>query len=109
MMETKLSVTFVLPGRTMETQVAPANSKTIKIKIKKGYKKKKVLTERTFIPAKQVINMSEIAYKAMIENCANNKFNKIWNTMSKNERIKQHLNLIAHDLGAISFTFEVLQ
>lgn len=109
MMETKLSVTFVLPGRTMETQVAPANSKTIKIKTKKGYKTKKVLPERTFIPAKQVINISEIAYKAMIENCASNKFNKMWNTMAKNERIKQHLNLIAHDLGAISFTFEVLQ
>ncbi len=109
MMETKLSVTFVLPGRTMETQVAPANSKTIKIKTKKGYKTKKVLPERTFIPAKQVINMSEIAYKAMVENCASNKFNKVWNTMSKNERIKQHLNFLAHDLGAISFTFEILQ
>lgn len=109
MMETKLSVTFVLPGRTMETQVAPANSKTIKIKTKKGYKKKKVLPERTFIPAKQVINMSEIAYNAMIENCASNKFNKIWNTMAKTERIKQHLNFLAHDLGAISFTFEILK
>ena len=92
----------------------------------KSYKSKKdkgpeVITFRTrkSIPAKQVLKLSQEAYEAMLEESTSPKYNKIvakvkgklirvWDTMSEDARIKKHCAIIAHDLGATDFTFNIL-
>ena len=93
----------------------------------KSYKSKKdkspeVITFRTrkSIPARQVLKMSQEAYEAMLEEPTNPKYNKVvakvkgklirvWDTMSEESRIKKHCELIAHDMNALDFSFNVLE
>ena len=92
----------------------------------KGYKSKKdkspeVITFRTrkSIPARQVLKISQEAYEDMLEESTSPKYNKIvakvkgklirvWDTMSEDARIKKHCELIAHDMGAIDFSYNIL-
>ena len=92
----------------------------------KSYKSKKgkgpeVITFRTreSIPAKQVLKISQEAYEAMLEESTNPKYNKViakvkgklirvWDTMSEDARIKKHCERIAHDRGAIDFSYNIL-
>ena len=71
------------------------------------------------IPAKQVLKMSQEAYEAMLEDSTSPKYNKViakvkgklirvWDTMSEDARIKKHCELIAHDMGAIGFSYNIL-
>ena len=63
--------------------------------------------------------MSQEAYKAMLEESTSPKYNKViakvkgklirvWDTMSEDARIKKHCAIIAHDLGATDFNFNIL-
>ena len=130
MVEPKLSLTIVLPGSIMVSQQAAENKPeelTEEHKVFfKSYKSKKdksteVITFRTrkSIPAKQVLKMSQEAYEAMLEESTSPKYNKIvarakgklirvWDTMSEDARIKKHCELIAKDMGAIGFSYNVL-
>ena len=130
MVEPKLSLTFVLPGSTMiSQQVAENKPEELTEEHKmlfKSYKSKKdkgpdVITFRTrkSIPAKQVLKISQEAYEAMLEESTSPKYNKViakvkgklirvWDTMSEDARIKKHCAIIAHDLGATDFTFNIL-
>ena len=92
----------------------------------KSYKSKKdkspeVITFRTrkSIPARQVLKMSQEAYEAMLEESTSPKYDKViakvkgklirvWDTMSEDSRIKKHCELIAHDMGAIDFSYNIL-
>lgn len=130
MIEPKLSLILVLPGSIMVSQqVAENKPKEFTEEHKmffKNYKSKKdkgpkVITFRTrkSIPAKQVLKMSQEAYEAMLEESTSPKYNKIvakvkgklirvWDTMSEDARIKKHCELIAHDMGAIDFSYNIL-
>lgn len=130
MIEPKLSLTIILPGSTMVSQQVAENKPeelTEEHKILfKSYKSKKskgpeVITFKTrkSIPAKQVLKMSQEAYEAMLEESTSPKYNKIiakvkgklirvWDTMSEDARIKKHCELIAHDMGAIGFNYNIL-
>ena len=130
MVEPKLSLILVLPGSTMVSQqVAENKPKEMTEEHKmffKSYKPKKdkspiVITFRTrkSIPAKQVLKMSQEAYEDMLENPTSPKYNKVvakvkgklirvWDTMSEDAKIKKHCELIAHDRGAIDFSYNIL-
>lgn len=123
MVEPKLSLILVLPGSTMVSQQV-AENKPKKL-IKKGKLKKdksskdSVFRTKKLIPAKQVLKMSQEAYEDMLGTSTNPKYNKVvakskgklirvWDTMSEDARIRKHCELIAHDMGAIDFSFNVL-
>ena len=131
MIEPKLSLILVLPGSIMVSQQVAENKPeelTEEHKMLfKSYKSKKnkgteVITLRTrkSIPVKQVLKMSQEAYEAMLEEPTNPKYNKVvakvkgklirvWDTMSEESRIKKHCELIAHDMNALDFSFNVLE
>lgn len=130
MVEPKLSLILVLPGSIMVSQQVAENKPeelTEEQKVSfKSYKPKKgksleVITFRTrkSIPARQVLKMSQEAYEAMLREPTSPKYNKIvarvkgkfirvWDTMSEDARIKKHCELIAHDMGAIDFSYNIL-
>ena len=130
MIEPKLSLILVLPGSIMiSQQVAENKPEELTEEHKmlfKSYKSKKdkspeVITFRTrkSIPARQVLKMSQEAYKAMLEESTSPKYDKViakvkgklirvWDTMSEDARIKKHCELIAKDMGAIDFSYNIL-
>ena len=130
MVEPKLSLTLVLPGSNMVSQQVAENKPeefTEEHKMFfKSYKSKKdkspnviVFRTRKSIPARQVLKMSQEAYKAMLEESTSPKYDKViakvkgklirvWDTMSEDARIKKHCELIAHDMGAIDFSYNIL-
>ena len=130
MVEPKVSLTLALPGSNMVSQQEAENKPEELTEENKmffrGYKSKKdkspdVITFRTrkSIPARQVLKMSQEAYEAMLEEPTSPKYNKViakvkgklirvWDTMSEDARIKKHCAIIAHDLGATDFTFNIL-
>ena len=130
MVEPKLSLILVLPGSTMVSQQVAENKPeefTEEHKLFfKSYKSKKdkspniiVFRTRKSIPARQVLKMSQEAYEAMLEDSTSPKYNKViakvkgklirvWDTMSEDARIKKHCELIAHDMGAIDFSYNIL-
>lgn len=69
----------------------------------------------------QSINICEEAYHHMLHTPTSpklakpTKFNKygevierVWDTLSEAERLKHHFDLIAHDLNAVSYSYEIL-
>lgn len=130
MVEPKLSLILVLPGSIMISQQVAENKPEELTEEHKmlfnSYKSKKdkspeVITFRTrkSTPARQVLKMSQEAYKAMLEESTSPKYNKViakvkgklirvWDTMSEDTRIKKHCELIAHDMGAIGFSYNIL-
>ena len=132
MVETKLSLILVLPGSTMVSQqeaenkpkeLTETNFLTIKSYDKKSKKFKKetiVFRTRKNTTVRQVLKMTQEAYEAMLNESTNPKYNKIvakakgklirvWDTMSEDARIKKHCELIAHDMGAIDFSYNILE
>ena len=130
MVEPKLSLTLVLPGSTMVSQQVAENKpeenyeqhsftlREFNKKSKKYFTKTYNYSIRKSIPAKQVWKMSQKAYKAMLETPTSPKYSKIvakskgklirvWDTMSEENRIRKHCELIAHDKGAIDFSFYI--
>lgn len=128
MTEPKLSLTLILPGSIMVSQQEAENKPeelTEEHKmVFKNYKSKKteVITFRTrkSIPARQVLKMSQEAYENMLRESTSPKYNRIvansknklirvWDTMTEDIRIKKHCEIIAHDMGAIDFNFNILR
>ena len=129
MIEPKVRLSLKVPGAKMlSSQVCEQNpqesyNETIiyvsDIKIN-GKHKKEVKTPIIIKTRKQElitqnINMSKDAYEAMLETPTSAKFTKkvqgnkrIWDILSINEKLKHHFNLIANDLNAVSYSFEVL-
>ena len=133
MIDNKLSLTFVLPGSTLlSSQECEENPKesyiTHKIlipEIKGKGKNKKTVFKPLFIKTRktrtvtQHINMNTDAYVYMLNTPTNDKLarkvkNKgkvvtAWNLLSEDKKLRAHLDLLAHDLGAISYSYEILQ
>lgn len=62
-------------------------------------------------PATQSLNMSEEAYKYMIDknSCPSWLKPSKWNAMSEKERLEAHLQRIAEYLGGTSYTYQVFE
>ena len=133
MIEPKINVIFLLPGNKLVREQAAENdidfteevnitTENIKRKKNKKDSSSNVMSFRIrkTLPVRQSIKMSKEAYENMLHESTNVKYNRIiakskgkpirvWDNMSINERIKKHCQLIASDLGAISFTYNILE
>lgn len=129
MVEPKLSLTLVLQGSSMVSQQEAENKPkeftelnflTIKSYNRKLKKETIAFRTRKNVTVRQVLKMSQEAYEAMLEEPTNPKYNKVvakvkgklirvWDTMSEESRIKKHCELIAHDMNALDFSFNVLE
>lgn len=56
----------------------------------------------------QHININKDAYEHMLATPVEVRLTKKWKTMPKKDRLKMHFDLIAKDLNAVSYTYEVL-
>lgn len=135
-METKLTVKFLIPGSKPYTEEqckkpyieqdgekialpnAGFNTHSIKVfttnkNLKRKGGKEIVQSEyinyttRKNIPAVQVINMSEEAYKAMLEEPPVGYREHGWNRLYENAKLKAHLNILKEDLHAYSYEYFV--
>lgn len=118
MVEPKVSLSLLVPGATMlSPQESGKNPKNydihrINVEYKKGNKvKKETLTVHTRKNrlVTQHMNVSKEAYDYMIETPVDSKLKRTWATLPKTERLNHHFNLIARDLGAVHFSYEILQ
>lgn len=115
-MEVKIRATFSIKGAKMyDNEVAEKenlyNQHIVKVfdEKKKKWKTYNVNT-RQAEPAKQVISMSKEAYNYFVgsENPVFIK-KRDWGRMSKNQKLKAHLNNIAESLDAILLDFDVFE
>lgn len=127
MNENKISLTFVLPGRTfVSSQVCEKNPKeSIGNKKIKG-KGKKFKVTPVYVQVKktknafQHLNISKESYLYMLNTPTNaklarvvkvikNKAMRAWDLLPEDTRLKHHFDLIAHDLNAISYSYEIIE
>nr|DAR32463.1 MAG TPA: hypothetical protein [Bacteriophage sp.] len=115
--EVKVSLTVVLPGRTMVSQQVAENKPlesydTIVVELwdKEVQKRERMFVKvRKSIPAKQSINLSVDAYKYMVSDEAPYFIkSKVWKAMNIKNRLEAHLQKICEQLNGISYTYEVL-
>ena len=73
-------------------------------------KEETIIFVRKSKPAKQVINMTEAAYEAMIDGKAPYGYKEKvpWTKLTKNQRIKWHCMRIAAQMGGTFDSFQVL-
>lgn len=130
MIDNKISLTFILPGgillSSQECEENPKRNYTthrimVEETIKQGKKKKTVLTPLVFKTRNtrtitQHINMNSDAYHYMLNNPSDPKFarfikgkTRVWDKMSEHDRLKHHFDLIAQDLHAISYRYEIME
>lgn len=57
----------------------------------------------------QHLNICKDAYEFMLATPSEVKLARVWMNLPKSERLKKHLDHIAHDLHAVSYTYEVLE
>lgn len=86
-------------------------------KFQKEVKKLLVVKTRKQRMVSQNISICEEAYRSMLDTPTSPKLAKplinekgevkgrIWDTLSEHERLKHHFDLIAHDLGAASYSY----
>lgn len=114
----KVSLSVVLPGRTMLSQQAAENTPDsfdefkVEVSGPKG-EDREVLTVQTrkSAPANQSLNISKDAYDAMIdvELCPYWCKAGTWAGMNNKMRLEAHLKRIAEGLGGTSFTYQVFE
>ena len=127
-MEPKVSVTFVVPGAQMYSEQECKENKAFeqtvinteyyagKGKGKKKNKEKLTVYSRGNRPAKHHLNICKETYDFMvtpegiptIENWAKKHSRYVWSQYSKQQRLETHIKLIAKELNALSFTYEIL-
>ena len=119
----KLRLSFYVPGAQMlSSQECEANSKNsydehkmlIEYYKGKGKKQKKVKELISFRTRKSKlvthgINITEEAYQYMLDTPPSEKLLKGWKNMPKGARLKAHFDLIAYDLKAESYNYEILE
>lgn len=136
MVEPKISLSLLVPGAGMlssqECEKNPQESynehkmpikytKRNKVSSRKEVKKLIVVKTRKQKMVSQNINICEEAYQSMLHTPTSPKLSKptkldkngdvverVWDTMTVHERLKAHFDQIAHDLGAVSYSYEIL-
>ena len=125
MSEIKVRLSMEVPGAIMlSSQDCEKMSKkeaydhtiiVVEQKVKKG---KKLVTEKEALhintrkskPARQCISINKEAYSYMTDakEIPSERLLKTWRNMTVAQRLEYHLNLIAENFGATSFSYEVL-
>lgn len=120
MSEIKINLSLTLPGSVLlSEQECSRNSKKkdcydyfhMEVGDTKGKNKEVIkVAVRKSKTVKQNIKLSKEAYDYMTAKdlCPTPKFKKEWEKFSVNQRLQYHCGQIAEVLGAIGFTFEVL-
>lgn len=135
MVEPKISLSLLVQGAGMlSSQECEKNPKEsydeskILIKHTKGKgKHQKAVKQLLSIKTRkqklvtQNINICDEAYRHMLstpifakfsrptkKNKAGDVIERVWDTMSVHERLKEHFDQIAHDLHAVSYSYEIL-
>lgn len=122
MIEPKISLSLLVPGAgLLSSQECDKNSKEsynehkMLIKFTKGKgkyareaKKLLVIKTRKQKVVTQNISICEEAYHHMLETPTSSRMIKVWNTLTEHEKLKVHFDLIAHDLHAVSYSYEIL-
>lgn len=120
MSEIKVNLNLTLPGSVLlSEQECSRNSKKkdcydyfrMEVGDAKGKNKEVInVAVRKSKTVKQNIKLSKEAYDYMTDKsvCPNPKLKKEWEKYSINQRLQYHCGQIAEALGAIGFTFEVL-
>lgn len=120
MSEIKVNLSLTLPGGVLlSEQECSRNSKKKKdcydyfrmeVADEKGNKEVLNVAVRKSKTAKQNIKLSKEAYDYMTDKtiCPDPKIKKEWKKFTVNQRLQYHCRQIAEALGAISFSFEVL-
>ena len=125
MLETKVSLTVVVPGATMiskqeclkqlensDDESLVFNHQVITV-YDKDNKNQKVLHIKTrkCIPARQSLNICKEAYEAMISSEIPYKVRKVseWLAMSKKQRLEKHLDDIAAQLGGVVGSYVIFE
>lgn len=121
-METKISLSLLVPGAGLLTQeFCDKNSKEsynvskISVQYQSGKgKKRKLVKELLKVHTRkqrlvtQHINMCAEAYEYMLATPTEPKLLKVWNRLSEAIRLKHHFDQIAHDFRAVSYSYEIL-
>ncbi len=124
MVEQKISLTLLVPGKSKRSlQVCNKNPKRSH-KVTQVEEEEKVVTIKSYNRdnvISQSMNLCVDAYKAMLSTPTHPKYNKpvkynrrgeviarVWDIMSIDARLKLHFDQIAHDLGAVAYSYEVL-
>lgn len=135
MVEPKINLSLLVPGAGLLTpEFCEKNPKESynehkmlisytkgKGKNQREAKKLLVIQTRRQRLVTQNINICEEAYKHMLSTPTSAKFSKptkknkagdvierVWDTKSVHERLKEHFDLMAHDLHAVSYSYEIL-
>lgn len=125
MLETKVSLTVVVPGATMiskqeclkqlensDDESLVLNHQVITV-YDKDNKNQKVLHIKTrkCIPARQSLNICKEAYEAMTSSEIPYKVRKVseWLAMSKKQRLEKHLDDIAAQLGGVVGSYVIFE
>lgn len=129
MSENKLSLTFVLPGRTiMSSQECEKNPKenyiVQKFVVPNHGKNKKSSVKTIYVQirktknASQHLNISKEAYLNLLDTPVDAKFSRLvktkkgfkraWDLLTNQEKLKHHFDLMANDFHAISYSYEIL-
>lgn len=122
MVEPKISLSLLVPGANrLSSQECDENSKENynehrvlisytkgKGKHQKQVKKTLVIQTRKQKLVTQSINICEEAYRYMLNTPASPKLAKIWKSLPIRKRLNHHFDLIANDLHAVSYSYEVL-
>lgn len=117
-MEPKISLSLFVPGAKILTpeycEKYPKesfNKEIIKVQWKEGNKMKSdtlfIVTRKNKLIT-QHININKEAYEYMLESPADNTSPKKWKTVPKKERLKRHFDIIAEQLKAVSYEYEIL-
>ena len=125
MSEIKVRLSLVVPGATLlssqdcdkmsKKEAYDHHAMVIEQQVRKG---KKLVTERETLhintrkakPARQCISICKEAYDHMIDGkeIPIPALRKVWGNMSVKERLDYHFGVIASDLNATSFSYEIL-
>ncbi|WCF58686.1 hypothetical protein PhiCrAssBcn17_84 [Bacteroides phage PhiCrAssBcn17] len=123
MNEIKVSLSIVLQGSTMYSQEQAKALEEEKVGtgydtfsmrvegLKDGKKNTETITVKTrkCKPAGQSLNLSMDAYEYMIGKEASHFVKaRVWERLTKKQRLEAHLKRIVEGLGGVSFTYAVL-
>ncbi len=125
MMESKISLSLFIQGAnrlsSQECEENPKNSyneHNVTINYLQGKSKKQKMTKETLSIktrknklVKQVINLTKEAYDYMLESSPNSKqcSTKQYHKLPYDQRLKMHFDLIANDLKAHHYTYQILE
>lgn len=122
MVEPKVSLSLLVQGAGMlSSQWCEKNPKdaynehTVTVNFPKGKGKHQKMVKKTFTVQTrkpklitQNISLCVEAFHYMLHNAPDPKLTKKWSHMNVDQKLKTHFDLIAYDLKAVSYSYQIL-